>query len=371
MSFPLKKSFAFAVIPALVAIIASFNALGSRSLCRAEESEPVPPRSGAAVALSPIPVIFDTDMDTDCDDAGALAILHAMADQGEIEILATVVSSRYNWSVPCVQAINSYYGRPNLPIGAPKGDGASDRRGSSYAKQIAERFPTQFKTNADAPDAVVVYRKALAAAKDKSVVLVTVGYLTNIKDLLESDPDEISPLSGRALAEKKIVRFACMGGRYPESMEPGEWGNFRPDPKAICFVAEQFPGTISFSGDGDRVPTGGRLAQTAQNNPVRVVYELYLKGQKTRPSWDPVALFYGVRPHLDCWKITQKGYNQIYSNGTNRWIYEQDSDQNAASNRRHELIQIQPGREAELAQTMDELMVRAPGLKKNNDRPAR
>ena len=67
-----------------------------------------------------VKIIYDTDMDTDCDDAGALAILHALADRGEAEILATVVSSRYRWSVPCVEAINRYYGRPDLPIGAPK-----------------------------------------------------------------------------------------------------------------------------------------------------------------------------------------------------------------------------------------------------------
>ncbi len=32
---------------------------------------------------SPVRIIFDTDMDTDCDDAGAPALLHALADQGE------------------------------------------------------------------------------------------------------------------------------------------------------------------------------------------------------------------------------------------------------------------------------------------------
>ena len=301
-----------------------------------------------------VPVIFDTDMDTDCDDAGALAILHAMANQGEVEILATVVSSRYNWSVPCVQAINAYYGRPKLPIGAPKGAGASDRRGSPYARQTAERFPTEYKTNVDAPDAVKVYRSVLSKAKDRSVVLVTVGYLTNIMDLLKSAPDEISPLSGRELAEKKIVRFACMGGRYPESLEPGEWGNFRPDPKAIRFVALQFPGTISFSGDGDLVPTGARLSETPADNPVRFIYELYLKGAKTRPSWDPIALLYGVRPSLDCWKVTRQGYNQIYENGTNRWLY----DQKKTSGAKHELVQLRPEKQTEIARILDELMVR-------------
>ena len=31
----------------------------------------------------PTPIIFDTDMDLDCDDAGALAVLHALMDFNE------------------------------------------------------------------------------------------------------------------------------------------------------------------------------------------------------------------------------------------------------------------------------------------------
>ena len=56
-------------------------------------------------------IIFDTDMDTDCDDAGAMAVLHALADRGECTILATVVSVRHPGALPTVAAINAYYGR--------------------------------------------------------------------------------------------------------------------------------------------------------------------------------------------------------------------------------------------------------------------
>ena len=50
---------------------------------------------GAVCGASAVPkVIFDTDMYTDFDDVGALAVLHALADAGECEILGTVVSTR-------------------------------------------------------------------------------------------------------------------------------------------------------------------------------------------------------------------------------------------------------------------------------------
>ncbi len=88
-------------------------------------------------------IIFDADIDTDCDDAVALAILHKLSDKGEAEILATVVSKRYPYSAPCVEAINCYYGRPDIPIGAPKTKWANTgSRGSKYAKHIAEEFKT-------------------------------------------------------------------------------------------------------------------------------------------------------------------------------------------------------------------------------------
>ena len=60
-------------------------------------------------------VIFDTDMYTDFDDVGALAVLHSLADAGECEILGTVVSTRRAPSMGMVELINRFYGRGDLP----------------------------------------------------------------------------------------------------------------------------------------------------------------------------------------------------------------------------------------------------------------
>jgi len=85
-----------------------------------------------------VPVLLDTDMDSDCDDAGALAILHTLADRGEAEILTTMVSSRQRWPAPCVAAINAWHGRPDLSIGTPRSAAKDwDRRESKYARIIS------------------------------------------------------------------------------------------------------------------------------------------------------------------------------------------------------------------------------------------
>ncbi len=113
------------------------------------------------VSTPPVKIIFDTDMDSDCDDLGALAVLHALADRGECEILATVVSTRNPWSPGCVDAINTFYGRPDLPIGCPKtGD---VQKPTKYAKKLAEKYSHDVGPSEKLADALAVYRKALAA----------------------------------------------------------------------------------------------------------------------------------------------------------------------------------------------------------------
>lgn len=310
-------------------------------------------QGAVAQERSPVRIIFDTDMDTDCDDAGALAMLHTMADQGQTEILGTLVSSHYRYSVPCVAAINTYYGRPELPIGCPKGPGAPTNRGSAYARQIAEAFPTRYKSNDDAPNAATVYRQLLAAEEDGSVVIVTVGYLTNLRDLLETTPDSISPQSGLELAKRKVKCWVCMGGRYPEHLDPGVYGNFKPDPNSAVEAANRWPGPTVFTGLGNDIITGQSLKRTPQTNPVRRVYDLYLKGKPGRPSWDLVAVLYAVSPNEPFWELQKEGYNHLFPNGTNQWRPTPD-------NPRHKLLHLKPGTKPQVQSILNTLISRRP-----------
>jgi inosine-uridine nucleoside N-ribohydrolase len=134
-----------------------------------------------AVAKTPVRVIFDTDLGADVDDAGAVAVLHALADRGEADILAMGLSVTHRWSAPCLDAMNTYYGRPDIPIGVVKGKGVDD--GCKYAESIAKEFPHDLKSPDEAADVVSLYRQVLAKQPDNSVVLVTVGFLTNVANL--------------------------------------------------------------------------------------------------------------------------------------------------------------------------------------------
>jgi len=255
----------------------------------------------------PVRLIFDTDIQGDADDVGTVAVLHALADSGEAEILAMGVSSKNPFSPLCLSALNTYFGRGDVPLGVLKGPGSSKR--SRYARQIAEEFPRKLKSLDEAPDAAMLYRRVLAAEKDKSVVLVSVGFLTNLRNLLLTKADDVSPRNGRELVAAKVKAWVCMGGQFPKGPEAC---NMRRDAAAAAYVVEHWPTPVVFSGGelGIKIQTGAGLAKLPADSPVRRSYELY-NGLKNRASWDQTAVLYAVRGLdgglKDVWDLRTKG----------------------------------------------------------------
>lgn len=290
------------------------------------------PASAPAVAPSatqpaePVKVIFDTDMDSDCDDVGALAVLHALADRGEAEILATVVSSKNPWSAPCVDALNTFYGRPDLPIGVPKGTGAAKE--SKYARKVAEQSPRDLESADKAPDAMDVYRRVLSDQPDGSTVLVTVGYLTNVADLLKLPADGDRP-AGLELARRKVRLWVCMGGNFVgrpavDDLKLGN-NNFTYDKDAALYAVGHWPGRVMFVGrEIGSVPSGlkagARLRELPESNPVRMGYQLYFGGvPKDRHVADPTTVLFAVRGLGDYWGAETTGYMDLRPDMTFRW----------------------------------------------------
>jgi len=113
----------------------------------------------AAPPPRPVPIILDTDIGPDCDDAGAVAVLNALADRGEAKLLAMACCTSSEWGAPCVQAINTYYGRPDIPVGTCKREGFLTD--SPYNGPVAREFPNTLKTGHAAPDARNLYREIL------------------------------------------------------------------------------------------------------------------------------------------------------------------------------------------------------------------
>ena len=294
------------------------------------------PASSVAMDLpdaerEPVRVIFDTDMDTDCDDLGALAVLHALADLGEAEILAAVVSSKNAWSPACVAAVNAFYGRPDLPVGQPKGAGAD--KPSRYARQIAERFPQQLGTGERVPDAAEVYRRVLSDQPDGSVVIDTVGYLTNLADLLRLPAAGDRP-SGMTLVRQKVKRWVCMGGNFvgrpaADDLALGN-NNFTIDSAAALYAVRNWPGSIVFVGrEIGSVPSGlrvgARLKELPDDHPVRFGYAQYFDGQpRDRHVADQTTVLFAVRGLGSFWDQETSGYMDLSPDMTFRWRYDRN-----------------------------------------------
>ena len=325
-----------------------------------------PATSGAAEvapATVPVKVIFDTDMDSDCDDLGALAALHALADRGEAEILATGVSSQNEWSPACVDAINTYYGRPDLPIGRPQGAGA--RKPSKYARQLAERFPQDVGPVERLPGAAQLYRKLLLRQPDQSVVLITVGYLTNVADLLRLPAEGDTP-SGLEVARKKVRVWACMGGNFIGRPAKDDVklsnNNFTYDKAGAHYAVWNWPAPLTFVGrEIGSVPSGlkagARLRELPESNPIRIGYQLWFGGQaQDRHVADQTTVLFGVRGRRDYWDLESHGYLDLRPDMTFEWRDNRDSDQSYLLKR---TVNGQPNNRY-IEETIDGLMLHQP-----------
>ncbi|MFG0332918.1 MAG: nucleoside hydrolase [Maioricimonas sp. JB049] len=316
--------------------------------------------AGQAMATEPVRVIFDTDMANDCDDAGALAVLNALADAGEAEILAVVTNRRDTAfaSAAAVDAINTWYGRPDIPIGTDK-DGATIRGGgpSSYTPTLRDEFPHDTGSDLDMPDALTIYRRTLAAQPDTSVVICSVGALSNLEDLLRSGPDEYSPLTGPELIEQKVRETVIMGGGFPRTAVPET--NIRLDPAAAVSVVNDWPGPILWQGYevGAKIITGTGLQTAPETNPVRRAFKLrpFHDGtslQLGKPSHDQAAVLLAVRgPQPAYWIVVERGRAVSDSDGHTRWKTDR--------NKPHRYVRIK-GHQRHLEQIIEELMARPP-----------
>ena len=268
-------------------------------------------------------LIFDTDMAPDYDDVGALALLHALADSGEVNILATVSSNECETAVPCIDVINTYFGRPDIPTGAVRG-GTINRTtwhgGLRWTDELPKRYPHQIKSTAGSEDALTLYRRILSQQPDTSVTIVTVGFFSNLQNLLRSEPDAISPLSGKQLVHKKVKQLVSMAGTFPEGRE----FNVYVDVQASQFVISEWPTPILFSGFeiGSQILTGKRLVESGlQGDPIVDTYTMCLPQDNPagRDSWDQTATLVAVRGASDYFDL-EYGTITINDDGSNTWV---------------------------------------------------
>lgn len=272
--------------------------------------------------VTAVPVIFDTDMGPDYDDVGAITLLHAYADSGQARILATVASTNYPNVTPVLSVLNTYFGRPDLPIGVPKGKAISAKDTQHWSDTLVARYPHKIKSNEDVPDAVALYRQILAKQPDHSVTIITVGFLTNLANLLDSPPDQYAALSGRALVAKKVKQVVSMAAKFPNGRE----FNVFMDTPASKTVFASWPTPMLLSGFeiGEKIHSGLPLTQNRriQNSPVQDVFRICLPKAREdaggRMSWDQTAVLVGIKGYAPYYTV-KSGRLILSADGSNGW----------------------------------------------------
>lgn len=231
-------------------------------------------------------LILGTDWWTDCDDAVAVRLLCRAVKEGKVRLLGVGINACMEYSVASLKGFLQSEGLFGVPFGI---DLAATNCGGnpSYQKNLALSLCPN-GSNADAEDAVRLYRRLLAQSEG-SVEIMEIGFLQVVVDLLESAPDDLSPLCGMDLVKEKVSKMWVMAGKWDADGELEH--NFCLNPKTRLAgkrFCELCPVPVTFLGweVGFDVFSGGNLDEKDVLHRILVDHG----SAKGRNSWDPMLV---------------------------------------------------------------------------------
>ncbi len=311
----------------------------------------------ASIAFAARPVIFDTDMGNDVDDALALAMLHALTDRGECQLIGVTLTNAHPKAVPYVRMVNRFYGRGDLPVGSalkPLPGATQDGYLSAALRAAPQRYqPAEAGT---AESAVTVLRRLLAQSTEK-VTIVQTGFSTNLAALLDSKADAISDLDGLALAREKVALLVAMAGEFTGTQP--EY-NVRIDVPSAKAVFDRWPTPMIFSG----FEIGRELLYPAAAidrdfayapwHPIAASYRAYKEMPYDRPTWDLTAVLEAVRPESRYFSVSPKGAVQVSDDGATRF-------KSGVGDRQY--LQLDPAKRAQIMEALELLASEPPAAR--------
>jgi len=255
-------------------------------------------------ASEPVSIIFDTDIGNDVDDALAMGVLHALETRRECKLIGVTITKDHPLAARFVQAVNQL------------------------------RYPHQVDRND--PPAVELLRRLLASQPDGSVVIVQVGFSTNLAALLDSKPDQYSKLDGMQLASSKVRLLSLMAGAFTKIPGPnGQLTDHREynvveDLEACRQLAAKWPGQMLWSGFeiGLACPYPHqsilRDYRYVEHHPLAEAYHLYSPPPHDRPTWDLTSVLAAVRPEHQYFELSEPGRVEVDPQGLTRLVAQPD-----------------------------------------------
>lgn len=251
-------------------------------------------------------VILDTDIGSSTDDLFTMEMAYRYEDEGRCKLLGIVVDREGEDYAALADVMNTYFGHANVPIGLERNGIKTPRvfidyrnlyklttgKGEPMFKQTVSDYSTL-------PDGWKLYRQLLASQPDHSVSICSLGFVTCLTQLLASEPDDLSPLSGVELVRQKVKCLYLMAGIFTSSEEP-EY-NFLQAPEFAKKFFELWPRDVDavFSpmevGNEIEYKPETVISDISRTDihPIKQVYMNYNCDTGQR-MWDPMTLIQAV-----------------------------------------------------------------------------
>jgi inosine-uridine nucleoside N-ribohydrolase len=245
--------------------------------------------AGAADSVAKIPVILDTDIGTDIDDAFALALIMSSP---ELQLLGvTTVSgdtaARARLAAKFLWEAGGKWRQVPVVAGVP-----------GPAQPIEQtRWADGFVGPQILKQSAVDFLRGQFHLRPAEITLIAIGELSNVAALLKADP----------VVAKKIKRIVLMGGSIARGYEPGskpdpEW-NIKSDPAAARAVFESGIPILMAPLDVTAMlrldaAARARIFQhgTPVTNDLAALYHLW--NRETPILFDPMAVALVIDPSL-------------------------------------------------------------------------
>ncbi len=293
-------------------------------------------------AAAPMKIIFETDMGNDVDDALAMDMLMQYAREGKIDLLGISSNKRNDGSTEYIDLLTTWYGMPQIPIGKVV-DGAKCDDAVNYALAVAQMtdadgkplFARSHDNDGFVVPSVEMYRRILSVQPDSSVTVVSVGFSTNLAQLLDSKGDDISPLTGKELVAKKVKELVTMAGEFTNNGEADSLKrmpeyNVVRDIAAAKKVFAEWPTPIVTSPFelGIKICFPADVVENeltrATPHPVSEAYKAYLPMPYDRPTWDLTSVLYAVEGSEGYFTLSDTGDIEVDGRGGTRFIARSD-----------------------------------------------
>ncbi len=302
MKTTLKKKLFGLSLSLFVAVIA----IGIASCSSTKQVVNNAPSVPKAQKAEPINLILDADFGSSTDDLFALMMINHFMDEGRVDLKGVIVDREGAKNAGVVDIFNTYYGHPNVPVGLERNGVKNPRcfipyNGICDLKDVHGNpmFKRSFDEN-KCMEGYKLYRKLLSEAKDKSITVVAIGFMTTIAQLFESGADEYSKEKGVDLFGKKVKAVYIQSGRF-EAGDSLSGYNMRAASKQAAVFYNNLPKDVDIimspSNIGDLMDYSPKdvLADlsTTERNPIKAVYTHYTCDTGQR-MWDTNCLVNAV-----------------------------------------------------------------------------